>query len=343
MQSFILIFFNHKISSKNQAELVCLLYFWRLLFLKMSGAEKKLTRRNLRIKAFEVIYSIAIQSKAVEQDDILRSFELNIADIEKSFCRMVQLVAQVFDYAQIDANQEASKLLNKDNVDTSLADSSLIKTIRENPSYIQSKKTFSLSESFPEDIVRKTYKALKESDEYAQYLKNDEQSKQVFLWVVQHSLDDHNLCSEYFRESYIQWEDNAEFVAKWSKLLLANPDSFPFDGSLDKKKRNFVGQLVQVYAQNKEYLGSLIKPKLTNWDADRVAVIDLLLLEMGLAELLYFPDIPVKVSLNEYIEIAKIYSTKQSGQFVNGVLDNLRKELEAQNALPKLANKKSQE
>ena len=71
----------------------------------------------------------------------------------------------------------------------------------------------------------------------------------------------------------------------------------------------------------------LIEPKLNNWDKERVALIDLLLLRMGVCELLYFPTIPTKVTINEYIDIAKQYSTPQSGQFVNGVLDNILKDL----------------
>jgi N utilization substance protein B len=84
----------------------------------------------------------------------------------------------------------------------------------------------------------------------------------------------------------------------------------------------------------------LIKPKLKNWDAERVAIIDLILLKMGVAELLYFPTIPTKVTINEYIEIAKNYSTPQSGQFVNGVLDNLLKELVSANKIRKIERTK---
>ena len=70
-------------------------------------------------------------------------------------------------------------------------------------------------------------------------------------------------------------------------------------------------------------------------DAERVALIDLLLLRMGVCELLYFPTIPTKVTINEYIEVAKRYSTPQSGQFVNGVLDNILKDLEKEKKINK--------
>ena len=87
--------------------------------------------------------------------------------------------------------------------------------------------------------------------------------------------------------------------------------------------------------EKEPYTSELIQPKLINWDAERVALIDMLLLKMGVSELLYFPTIPTKVTINEYIEIAKLYSTPQSGQFVNGVLDNVLKDLTKENKIHK--------
>ena len=83
------------------------------------------------------------------------------------------------------------------------------------------------------------------------------------------------------------------------------------------------------------YSLELIKPKLKNWDADRIAALDLIILQMGVCEFLYFETIPTKVTINEYIDLAKAYSTVQSGQFVNGLLDNIHKELTAENKIHK--------
>jgi N utilization substance protein B len=79
--------------------------------------------------------------------------------------------------------------------------------------------------------------------------------------------------------------------------------------------------------EKKEATMELIRPKLKNWDADRIATLDMILMEMGVCEFLYFETIPPKVTINEYIDLAKEYSTNQSGQFVNGILDNIHKDL----------------
>ncbi|MFL5739282.1 MAG: transcription antitermination protein NusB, partial [Flavisolibacter sp.] len=86
---------------------------------------------------------------------------------------------------------------------------------------------------------------------------------------------------------------------------------------------------------------TFIVPKLKNWDAERIAALDMIIMKMGVAEFLYFETIPPKVTINEYIDIAKEYSTQQSGQFVNGILDNIHKELALQGKLHKTDFKKA--
>ena len=100
-------------------------------------------------------------------------------------------------------------------------------------------------------------------------------------------------------------------------------------GNLKKHKPEFqfAKELLQAVIQHQEELNAIIRSKATNWQLDRIAVIDTLLLRMGICEFLYFPDIPPKVSINEAIEIAKTFSTEKSGQFVNGILDAVFEDL----------------
>jgi len=96
---------------------------------------------------------------------------------------------------------------------------------------------------------------------------------------------------------------------------------------ISKDKLQFARELLQTVFDKKEINMDLIKPKLKNWDPDRIAVLDMILMQMGVCEFLYFETIPPKVTINEYIDLAKEYSTPQSGQFVNGILDNIHKDL----------------
>jgi N utilization substance protein B len=108
-------------------------------------------------------------------------------------------------------------------------------------------------------------------------------------------------------------------------------------GTLKKHKTDFefARDLLTAVVQHKEEIDRLIRSKTTNWQFERIAIVDMLLMRMGICEFLYFPDIPPKVTINEAIEIAKTFSTEKSGQFVNGVLDAVLDELRSNDKLRK--------
>ena len=105
--------------------------------------------------------------------------------------------------------------------------------------------------------------------------------------------------------------------------------------SQSKILKNIQLNLLKTVLEKNEYCLEIIKPKLKNWDSERIAALDMILMKMGVCELLYFETIPTKVTINEYIDLAKEYSTEQSGHFVNGILDNIHKELAAENKIIK--------
>ena len=103
----------------------------------------------------------------------------------------------------------------------------------------------------------------------------------------------------------------------------------------DKADKDFAGDLVHRVLIHKDELDKEISGRVDNWEMDRIALIDKLLLRMGICELFYFPDIPPKVTINEAIEIAKLYSTAGSGKFINGILDAILSELKDSGKLNK--------
>jgi N utilization substance protein B len=103
----------------------------------------------------------------------------------------------------------------------------------------------------------------------------------------------------------------------------------------DETDRNFATELVKKIIRNRKELDNKIGERVNNWEMNRIALIDKILLRIGLCEFLYFPDIPPKVSINESIEIAKIYSTAGSGKFINGILDSILSELKQKGEINK--------
>ncbi len=103
----------------------------------------------------------------------------------------------------------------------------------------------------------------------------------------------------------------------------------------DKESFEFAKRLVHEVVQHVDDIEEYIRAKVSHWEFDRIAVIDKTLLRMGICELLYFPDIPPKVTINELIEVAKLFSTENSGRFINGVLDAILEDLKNQKTLKK--------
>jgi len=110
---------------------------------------------------------------------------------------------------------------------------------------------------------------------------------------------------------------------------------------ISQEKWKFAKDLLRTVEEKREFTLDMIKPRLKNWDADRIAQLDMILMQMGVCEFLFFETIPTKVTINEYIDLAKEYSTPQSGQFVNGILDNIHKDLQSQDKLHKVSFKKN--
>ena len=145
----------------------------------------------------------------------------------------------------------------------------------------------------------------------------------------------------HVEEQFIHWDDDAEMMNQLVLNFLSKPANTNFTDILSKEKREFAQSLLKTVLDKKEVCLELIKPKLKNWDAERIAALDLIILQMGVCEFLFFETIPTKVTINEYIDLAKDYSTVQSGQFVNGLLDNIHKELSAENKIVKKTYKNS--
>ena len=140
-------------------------------------------------------------------------------------------------------------------------------------------------------------------------------------------------------ELFPNWEDDCDMIILLLQNYLQKPASYNFQEMLSNEKWVYAKNLLQTVLDKKEVTLGLIKPKLNNWDPDRIATLDMILMEMGVCEFLFFETIPPKVTINEYIDLAKEYSTAQSGQFVNGILDNIHKDLVKENKMHKVAYK----
>ncbi len=140
------------------------------------------------------------------------------------------------------------------------------------------------------------------------------------------------LFNEIIEDHYANWEDDKSLIIgtikKVLKALPSDDENFIMEHYPDKETTKEYGEfLLSRTLKEDDLLLKQIEPVLQNWDAERVAVLDMIMIKMALCEFMYCPTIPTKVTLNEYVELAKNYSTSKSKEFVNGILDRLLQDL----------------
>ncbi len=307
-----------------------------------------ISRRNIRVKVMQTLYSITSMNGDVKPGEPLSILTKKIEQSRQIFTYLVYFITEVARYSETDARQKASKQLPTKadlNINTKIAGNELLWMIVEEPSF----KT-AIAELKPQHIIdtgllKKIYLQLVTSPEYTVYIeeqsRNNKLEKEMLEFIFCNLMLPNEDFINHVEEQFIHWDDDAEMMNQLVLNFLHKPAHINFTDILSKEKREFAKSLLQTVLDKKEICMELIKPKLKNWDADRIASLDLIILQMGVCEFLFFETIPTKVTINEYIDLAKDYSTVQSGQFVNGLLDNIHKELSAENKITKKSFKNS--
>ena len=257
-------------------------------------------------------------------------------------------LTEVARYAETQAHKRASKHLptvEDLNVNTKIAGNNILWKMLEDEALKDQFEKEKPQLKTDTELIRKIYLDLVEKTEYKTYISTPSRDKQEEKKILEFILNDMLLANEIFishiEENFSGWNDDGEMIVQLLAGYIQKPGSLNFKQMLSPDKELFAKNLLQTVLDKAEYLQSIITPKLKNWDPERIAVLDMLLMKMGLAEFLYFETIPPKVTINEYIDLAKDYSTVQSGQFVNGILDNIHKELVQQGKMQKVDYKKA--
>lgn len=289
--------------------------------------------------------SVSDQAKPGEPQNILTK---KIEQSTQLFTYLIYFITEVARFAEKDALQKASKHLPSADdlaINTKISGNELLWKIVEDSSFKSTLNAAKLQHLLDNELVKKIYQQLVITEEYKEYTESqarDKKNEKKMLDFIFSNLmlPDDNFIS-HIEEHFINWDDDGEMMQTLVLNYFNKPAPLAFFDILSKEKWEFARKLLDTVIEKEDYTMELIKPKLNNWDADRIAALDLIILRMGVCEFLYFETIPTKVTINEYIDLAKDYSTVQSGQFVNGLLDNIHKELMAANKIEKKSFKNS--
>ncbi len=309
-----------------------------------------ISRHNIRVKVMQTLYSTSAQEQALKPGEAVRILQKHFDQTRNLFIYIIYFITETARYAEKDSRFRSSKHLPTQedrNVNIKLSGNELLWKIAEDESWQLALKTAKPHLLEGGELIKKIYNQLAETPEYKKYIGIEGRDKKSEKDILQFIFNDILLPSDEFEghieDLFTNWDDDLEMINQLLPVYFSKPEGFNFMEMLGKEKWDFAKGLLETVNEKKEVTMELIRPKLKNWDADRIATLDMILMEMGVCEFLFFETIPPKVTINEYIDLAKEYSTSQSGQFVNGILDNIHKELTLENKMHKINFKASKQ
>jgi transcription antitermination protein NusB len=303
-----------------------------------------LSRRHIRIKVMQLLYAKSRDAQ-LSLSDVLRRYEQYGKRSIELYLYNLQQVIEVARYSVRDDIQRRAKYIpsESDRLFTAkLYENEVLQGFLAHGTYEKATKKFQLTGRTDADTTANFYRRFLETDVYKNYLANENSTIEEHRAVLL-SLYKFLLQSEIFEEAMEDFspswiDDDTLIVGATKKTLKAMPsdEALIYDFSEEDKLTFAFGEelITKTYNKDLEFL-ELIKPMLQNWEADRVATLDLIIIKMAVCELTQFPTIPTKVTINEYVDISKMYSTDKSREFVNGILDRMMKKFKEEGTLGK--------
>ena len=306
-----------------------------------------ISRRNIRVKVMQTLYTMVTLENEVKVGEPRKVLQSHFDQSRSLLIYLAWFLTEVARYAETDAHNRAGKHLPTSadlNVNIKIAGNELLWKMLEDPALKEQFAAEKPERIADRELIRKIYNELAETSEYKTYMAKPSRDKSEEKKILEFIFNDMMLANEVFvshiEENFTNWDDDGEMVVQLLAGYLQKPGTYNFKQIMSQDKDEFAKGLLDTVKEKDEFLQSLIIPKLKNWDPERIALLDMVLMKMGVAEFLFFETIPPKVTINEYIDLAKDYSTQQSGQFVNGILDNIHKDLVQQGKMQKVDFKK---
>lgn len=309
-----------------------------------------LNRRHIRVKVMQSIYAMH-QNNSDNLEGQEKFLNHSIDNIQDLYLIMLSSLIEIKKMEEVFLDLSSKKHLptqEERHPNRKFVDNAILLMLSENNSLSIALETRKITNwDLGDDYIRILLKAIKSSEYYSNYMDNSgrsfEEDKQFILDIFMEVIVPNDKLYEYLEDNKLTWIDDIPVVntqiIKQLRAIKQRDDIDDFKVVKlfkDTEDREFVSNLFRRTVLNEKELAKEYIDKTPNWDTERIAEIDTIVLKMAICEFLRFPSIPVKVTINEYLEIAKEYSTPKSSIFINGILDNLVKEFSAADKLNKV-------
>lgn len=306
-----------------------------------------ISRRLLRIKVLQVLYAYY---KSDQKDLNLSEKELffSINKAYELYHLILLLLLDIVDYAdsRIDLARNKKVPSSSDlNPNTSFIDNRFIAQLRNNSDLKSFTENSKISWIQHPEFIKEIFNLVQEDQDYIEYMELEStdyaSDKRIFVKICSDILLTNESLSQLLEEKSIYWNDDLDFVIS---MIVKTIKKFKATDGEDKEllplykneeDRDYVRMLFRKSVVNRELSLQLIEEKASNWDLERIAFMDVVIMQLAITELIEFSSIPTKVTLNEFLEITKYYSTEKSNSFINGVLDKIMQKLKADKKIKK--------
>jgi len=305
-----------------------------------------LNRRHIRVKVMQSIYALhQSQSGDLEKEEKFLLYSLE--HIQDLYLLMISTLVEVVKTEKVFLHKSSQKhLVTKEERDPNnkFINNKVIQLIAESQHINNAIETRKIENwQVHDDYIQLLLRSIKESAFYENYMHNRvndfQEDKQFVIDIFSEIIVPNEKLYDYLEDDKLTWVDdiplvNTEIVKQIKALKPSSELRMP-PLYKDIEDKDFAKNLFRKTVLNEKELAKQYVDKTPNWDTERIAEIDTIILKMAICEFLKFPSIPVKVTINEYLEVAKEYSTPKSSIFINGILDNLVKEFQTNNILLK--------
>lgn len=306
-----------------------------------------ISRRIIRSKVLQVLYAYYTSpEKSINRTE--KELFFSIQKTYDLYHYLLDLVIEINKHAESITELRKKKHFPTEedlNPNTYFIKNQLIDQLKVNKSlnkYLEQSKLSWVNEP---ELIKKLYTELLDTELYKDYISTEKTSYKTDKKFIEHLFAEVILSStdliQILEEQSIYWNDDIDFVVSMIIKTLRKFKEFKYENQAllpifkDEEDREFAKNLYRKTIINHDELKEVVKMHTVNWDVDRIAFIDELILELAISEFLFFPSIPTKVTLNEYIELSKYYSTAKSRNFINGILDKALKALRNENKIIK--------
>ena len=311
-----------------------------------------INRRFLRVKVLQAVYAYLESGEDFVENGVKHLLE-SVEKMRELFIWQLSFLVETKRFAEnrIEENKRKNFPTQEDlNPNMRYVQNRVLNALQNNRDLRREEECLKINWADHQDIVRNYYNMMRNTEEYKEYMSspidNFEQDKKFIVKMITEYFAEQEVLQDFYEEMSIFFVDDYHLVSsmlvKFFSELKSSfnetsllPTIYKTEKDIINEDKEFIKNLFREVIKNNEEYGRLVGANISNWEKERVCVMDMIILKLAITEFCRFPYIPVKVTMNEYIEISKYFSTPKSKIFVNGILDRMSKKLMAENLIVK--------